>query len=95
MKSGEFGTYGAFCEPVLVNGWYVYVNSFEVDGLPIRWRWKKTKDKYMHEKFSYMGWNDKNPRARKYENKYFTTREDALAFAVSEAKKTGKVVTTQ
>ena len=90
---GEFGTYGAFCEPVLVNGWYVYVNSFEVDGLPIRWRWKKTKDKYMHEKFSYMGWNDKNPRARKYENKYFTTREDALAFAVSEAKKTGKAVT--
>lgn len=84
----DWGTYGNWNTPVEVNGWLVYVNSFHVEGKPTRWRWKKVKNRYMHDHYSYMGWNDKNPRAKKYENKYFLTREEALKFAVSQATST-------
>ena len=80
------GTYGNHNTPIVVNGWYVYVNSFQVKGKPLIWRWKKSAEPW-DDRYSYMGWNDKNIVARKFENKYFINREEALAYACDNARR--------
>ncbi len=75
-KNTLWVTYGN--ETTFQNGaWFVHiVQAFSKNPDFSFWRWAVTKNK--NESNLYMIWRDKNKNARKLENKYYMSREEAL-----------------
>lgn len=77
-KSSRWVTY-RYEQVLEFNGWFIFTTEAVDDtGLKtFRWCCSRHRD----QTHLYLLWKDKNPRARKPENRYFLTRDEALLVA--------------
>ena len=70
-------------------GWFVFVTDATITepaehkGRKI---WQYAISRHRDQKDLYAIWKDKNPRARKFENHFFTDRDEAVAAAKAAAE---------
>lgn len=72
-----------------LNGWFIEIGTFEFTAPEafygkVSWRYRMSRNKIVPGI-----WTDKNPRARKFETRCFTSMDEARAAARAAAAKSG------